>query len=129
MVKKHGTKRYNKVLAKIGRLKEHLRRVARRCEINIQKDDDTGICGKKKMDLIAPVGKQHPLAVVFILRKLPCRNKSVRLFPGAHTVVEGSALDASARTKGFKGIIGNVLLFPMQDVPVLLLSCNRYTKG
>lgn len=37
--KKHGTKQYDKVLEKIGRLKERYRRVARRYEINIEKDD------------------------------------------------------------------------------------------
>jgi transposase len=37
--KKHGTKRYDKVLEKIGRLKERYRRVARRYEISIEKDD------------------------------------------------------------------------------------------
>jgi transposase len=37
--KKHGTKRYDKVLEKIGRLKERFRRVARRYEISVVKDD------------------------------------------------------------------------------------------
>jgi len=37
--KKHGTKRYDKVLEKIGRLKERFRRVARRFEISVVKDD------------------------------------------------------------------------------------------
>jgi len=37
--KKHGTKRYDKVLEKIGRLKERFRRVARRYEIRVAKDD------------------------------------------------------------------------------------------
>lgn len=37
--KKHGTKRYDKVLEKIGRLKERFRRVARRYEISVAKDD------------------------------------------------------------------------------------------
>jgi len=36
--KKHGTKRYDKVLEKIGRLKERFRRVARRYEITVEKD-------------------------------------------------------------------------------------------
>ena len=37
--KKHGTKKYDKVLEKIGRLKEKYRRVARRYEISVEKDD------------------------------------------------------------------------------------------
>ncbi|MDP2647174.1 MAG: IS1634 family transposase [Desulfobacterales bacterium] len=37
--KKHGTKNYDKVLEKIGRLKERYRRVARRYEISVEKDD------------------------------------------------------------------------------------------
>jgi transposase len=37
--KKHGTKRYDKVLEKIGRLKERFRRVARRYEISVATDD------------------------------------------------------------------------------------------
>jgi transposase len=37
--KKRGTKRYDKVLEKIGRLKERFRRVARRYEISVVKDD------------------------------------------------------------------------------------------
>jgi len=37
--KKYGTKKYDKVLEKIGRLKERYRRVARRYEISIEKDD------------------------------------------------------------------------------------------
>jgi transposase len=37
--KKHGTKRYDKVLEKIGRLRERYRRVARRYEISVTKDD------------------------------------------------------------------------------------------
>jgi transposase len=37
--KKHGTKNYDKVLEKIGRLKERYRRVARRYEIRVEKDD------------------------------------------------------------------------------------------
>lgn len=41
--KKHGAKRYDKVLEKIGRLKERFRRVARRYEISVRKDDDTGL--------------------------------------------------------------------------------------
>lgn len=36
--RKHGTKRYDKVLEKIGRLKERFRRVARRYEITVEKD-------------------------------------------------------------------------------------------
>jgi transposase len=39
--KPHGTKRYDKVLEKIGRLKERFRRVARRYEIQVTKDDKT----------------------------------------------------------------------------------------
>ena len=37
--KKHGTKKYDKVLEKIGRLKERYRRVACRYEISVEKDD------------------------------------------------------------------------------------------
>lgn len=37
--KKHGTKSYDRVLEKIGRLKERYRRVARRYEITVEKDD------------------------------------------------------------------------------------------
>jgi len=37
--KKYGTKKYDKVLEKIGRLKERYRRVARRYEISVEKDD------------------------------------------------------------------------------------------
>ena len=37
--KKHGTKKYDRVLEKIGRLKERYRRVARRYEISVEKDD------------------------------------------------------------------------------------------
>jgi len=40
--KKHGTKKYEKVLEKIGRLKEKYRRVARRYEIGVEKDDQSG---------------------------------------------------------------------------------------
>lgn len=40
--KKHGTKKYEKVLEKIGRLKERYRRVARRYEIRVEKDDVSG---------------------------------------------------------------------------------------
>jgi transposase len=40
--KKHGTKKYEKVLEKIGRLKERYRRVARRYEIRVEKDDTSG---------------------------------------------------------------------------------------
>lgn len=40
--KKHGTKKYEKVLEKIGRLKEKYRRVARRYDISVEKDDGTG---------------------------------------------------------------------------------------
>jgi len=40
--KKHGTKKYEKVLEKIGRLKERYRRVARRYEIRVEKDDPSG---------------------------------------------------------------------------------------
>lgn len=39
LFKKRGTKRYEKVLEKIARLKEKYRRVARRYEINVEKDD------------------------------------------------------------------------------------------
>jgi Transposase len=37
--KKHGTKRYDKVMEKIGRLKERCRRIARRYEITVAKND------------------------------------------------------------------------------------------
>lgn len=40
--KKYGTKKYDKVLEKIGRLKERYRRVARRYEISVEKDDTSG---------------------------------------------------------------------------------------
>jgi len=40
--KKYGTKKYEKVLEKIGRLKERYRRVARRYEIGAEKDDQSG---------------------------------------------------------------------------------------
>jgi len=40
--KKGGTKKYDKVLEKIGRLKERHRRVARRYAIDVEKDDRTG---------------------------------------------------------------------------------------
>jgi transposase len=40
--RKGGTKKYEKVLEKIGRLKEKYRRVARRYEINVEKDDQSG---------------------------------------------------------------------------------------
>ncbi|OQC58140.1 MAG: Transposase DDE domain protein [Bacteroidetes bacterium ADurb.Bin012] len=40
--KKYGTKRYEKVLEKIGRLKERYRRVANRYNISIDKDDKSG---------------------------------------------------------------------------------------
>jgi transposase len=39
--KKRGTKRYEKVVEKIGRLKERFKRVARRYEINVDKEDNT----------------------------------------------------------------------------------------
>jgi len=39
--KKRGTKRYEKVLEKIGRLKERFKRVARHYEINVDKEDNT----------------------------------------------------------------------------------------
>ena len=39
--KKRGTKRFEKVLEKIGRLKERFRRVARRYEVKIDKEDET----------------------------------------------------------------------------------------
>ena len=42
LFKKGGTKKYDKVLEKIGRLKEKYRRVARRYEIRVEKDDQTG---------------------------------------------------------------------------------------
>jgi transposase len=41
--KKHGTKRYDKVLDKIGRLKERFKRVARRYEISVAKDDQKNL--------------------------------------------------------------------------------------
>ena len=37
--KRHGIKRYEKILEKIGRLKERFKRVARRYEIKIEKED------------------------------------------------------------------------------------------
>jgi hypothetical protein len=40
--KRYGTKKYEKVLEKIGRLKERYRRVARRYEISVGKDDKSG---------------------------------------------------------------------------------------
>lgn len=40
--KKYGTKKYEKVLEKIGRLKERYRRVARRYEIRVEKDEQSG---------------------------------------------------------------------------------------
>ncbi len=40
--KKYGTKKYEKVLEKIGRLKEKYRRIARRYDISIEKEDETG---------------------------------------------------------------------------------------
>jgi len=43
MSKKHGTKRYDKVLEKIGRLKERFRRVARRYEIGVTKDNEKNL--------------------------------------------------------------------------------------
>ncbi len=39
---KNGTKKYEKVLEKIGRLKERYRRVSRRYEIAVEKSDETG---------------------------------------------------------------------------------------
>ena len=39
--KKHGTKRYEKVVEKIGRLKERFKRVARRYEIEVARDEKT----------------------------------------------------------------------------------------
>jgi transposase len=39
--KKHGTKKYEKVLEKIGRLKERYRRVAKRYEVNVEKDENS----------------------------------------------------------------------------------------
>ena len=39
--KRHGTKRYDKVIEKIGRLKERFKRVARRYEITVTKDEKT----------------------------------------------------------------------------------------
>jgi len=39
--KRHGIKRYEKILEKIGRLKEQFKRVARRYEIKIEKEEDT----------------------------------------------------------------------------------------
>jgi transposase len=41
--KKHGTKRYEKVVEKIGRLKERFKRVARRFEIEIVRDEKTDL--------------------------------------------------------------------------------------
>jgi transposase len=41
--KKHGTKRYEKVVEKIGRLKERFKRVARRYEIEIARDEKTDL--------------------------------------------------------------------------------------
>jgi len=41
--KKHGTKRYEKVVEKIGRLKERFKRVARRYEIEIARDEKTNL--------------------------------------------------------------------------------------
>jgi len=38
--KKHGTKRYEKVVEKIGRLKERYKRIARRYEITVTKNDN-----------------------------------------------------------------------------------------
>lgn len=53
--KKHGTKRYDKVVEKIGRLKERFKRVARRYEIDIVKDETTRLAssivwGKREHD-------------------------------------------------------------------------------
>jgi transposase len=53
--KKHGTKRYDKVVEKIGRLKERFKRVARRYEIEIVKDENTELAsrivwGKREQD-------------------------------------------------------------------------------
>ncbi len=53
--KKHGTKRYDKVVEKIGRLKERFKRVARRYEIEIVKDENTKLAtrivwGKREQD-------------------------------------------------------------------------------
>lgn len=53
--KKNGTKKYEKVLEKIGRLKERYRRVSRRYEIVVEKSDETGnatdiLWGMKPMD-------------------------------------------------------------------------------
>ncbi|MCP4221704.1 MAG: IS1634 family transposase, partial [bacterium] len=42
LYKKGGTKKYDKVLERIGRLKERHRRVARRYEIGVEKDDQSG---------------------------------------------------------------------------------------
>ena len=39
--KRHGTKRYDKVIEKIGRLKERFKRVSRRYEITVTKDEKT----------------------------------------------------------------------------------------
>ena len=39
--KRHGIKRYEKVVEKIGRLKERFKRVARRYEINVDRQEDT----------------------------------------------------------------------------------------
>jgi len=44
--KKHGTKRYEKVVEKIGRLKERFKRVARRFEIEIAWDEKTNLATK-----------------------------------------------------------------------------------
>jgi len=44
--KKYGTKRYEKVVEKIGRLKERFKRVARRYEIEISRDEKTNLATK-----------------------------------------------------------------------------------
>ncbi|HPL40674.1 MAG TPA: hypothetical protein PLA81_03670 [Syntrophorhabdaceae bacterium] len=40
LAKKHGTKNYDKVIEKIGRLKERYRRIANRYEITVAKDNN-----------------------------------------------------------------------------------------
>jgi transposase len=61
--KKHGTKRYDKVMEKIGRLKERNRRIARRYEITVTKNDKdlaTAVTWQRKNE------EHHP--GVYVLR-------------------------------------------------------------
>jgi transposase len=61
--KKHGTKRYDKVMEKIGRLKERNRRIARRYEITVAKNDRevvTAVTWQRKSE------EHHP--GVYVLR-------------------------------------------------------------